>query len=110
MNAQPARDPTVAPLLTESQLREMADFGSERSVEEGELLFKAGEATFDLFVVLEGEVEVMRPRTARSSSRSVRENFIGELGLLTGQRRFLDRPRDAAGTRVGDRAGRVPPA
>jgi thioredoxin reductase (NADPH) len=97
MNAQP-RDPAILPVLTDSQLREMADFGSERTVREGDLLFKVGEAQGDLFVVLEGEVEVLR-----SDGEVVIAfgpgNFIGELGLLTGQRRFLD-------ARVA-RAGRV---
>jgi thioredoxin reductase (NADPH) len=98
MNAQPARDPTVAPLLSDAQLREMADFGSERTVEEGELLFRVGEATFDLFVVLEGEVEVMRTDGEVVVAFGP-GNFIGELGLLTGQIRFLN-------ARVA-RAGRV---
>jgi thioredoxin reductase (NADPH) len=89
MNAQPARDPVVAPRLSDAQLEEMAEFGSERAVAEGDLLFRVGEATFDLFVVLEGEVEVMR-----SDGEVVVTfgpgNFIGELGLLTGQVRFLN--------------------
>jgi thioredoxin reductase (NADPH) len=98
MNAQPPRDPAVAQVLTDSQLGEMAEFGSERSVREGDLLFRVGDATADLFVVLEGEVEVLR-----SDGELVVAfgpgNFIGELGLLTGQRRFLN-------ARVA-RAGRV---
>jgi thioredoxin reductase (NADPH) len=98
MNAQPARDPTVAPQLSDAQLREMAAFGSERSMAEGELLFRVGEATFDLFVVLEGEVEVMRTDGEVVVTFGP-GNFIGELGLLTGQIRFLN-------ARVA-RAGRV---
>jgi thioredoxin reductase (NADPH) len=98
MNAQPARDPIVAPQLSDAQLQEMADFGSERSVQEGELLFRVGEATFDLFVVLDGEVEVMRT-DGEVVVRFGPGNFIGELGLLTGQIRFLN-------ARVA-RAGRV---
>src|SRR5271168_4600876 len=98
MNAQSSTDPEVAPVLTESQLREMADFGSGRSMAEGELLFRVGEATFDLFVVLEGEVEVMRS-DGEVVVRFGPGNFIGELGLLTGQIRFLN-------ARVA-RAGRV---
>ncbi len=83
--------PLAGPVLGASQLQEMAAFGSERAVAAGDLLFEAGEASFDLFVVLEGEVEIVR-------SEGVEEvivtafgpgNFIGELGLLTGQRRFL---------------------
>jgi thioredoxin reductase (NADPH) len=89
-DSQPA-DPAPAPLLSESQLREMAEFGSERQVAAGDVLFKAGEASFDLFVVLEGEAEVVRGEGPEAVL--VRAfgpgDFIGELTLLTGQRRFL---------------------
>jgi thioredoxin reductase (NADPH) len=89
-DSQPA-DPAPAPLLSESQLREMAEFGSERQVVAGDVLFKAGEASFDLFVVLEGEAEVVRGEGPEAVL--VRAfgpgDFIGELTLLTGQRRFL---------------------
>jgi len=89
-DSQPA-DPAPAPLLSESQLQEMADFGSERQVVAGDVLFKAGEASFDLFVVLEGEAEVVRGEGPEAVL--VRAfgpgDFIGELTLLTGQRRFL---------------------
>jgi thioredoxin reductase (NADPH) len=89
-DSQPA-DPAPAPLLSESQLQEMAEFGSERQVVAGDVLFKAGEASFDLFVVLEGEAEVVRGEGPEAVL--VRAfgpgDFIGELTLLTGQRRFL---------------------
>jgi thioredoxin reductase (NADPH) len=55
------------------------------------LLFQAGDASYDLFVVLEGEVQVVRP--SGTDEVLVAEfgpsSFIGELTLLTGQRRFL---------------------
>ena len=47
----------------------MAAFGSERPVAVGDLLFEAGEASYDLFVVLEGEVEVVRSRRRRRGGR-----------------------------------------
>jgi thioredoxin reductase (NADPH) len=88
-------------VLTPAQLQEIAEFGSERPVAVGDLLFTAGEASSDLFVVLEGEVEVVRGEDADEDVVIVFEpgNFIGEMNLLTGQRRFL--------TARVSRAGRV---
>ncbi len=80
------------PILSAAELADMASFGSERSTVAGELLFEAGEASYDLFVVLDGEAQVLRP----SSPEDVLiasfgpGGFIGELTLLTGQHRFLN--------------------
>jgi thioredoxin reductase (NADPH) len=84
-------DPAFAPVLSASQLQEMAAFGRERQVAVGDLLFEAGEASFDLFVVLEGEVEVVGSDGAQETvvATFTPGNFVGELTLLTGQRRFL---------------------
>ncbi len=91
MSAPGTPESLAAPQLTASQLQEMAAFGSERAVAAGELLFEAGEASFDLFVVLEGEVEIVRSEGAEEVIVTAfgPGNFIGELTLLTGQRRFL---------------------
>jgi thioredoxin reductase (NADPH) len=95
------RDAVASPKLSASELADVASFGSERPVAVGELLFEAGEASYDLFVILEGEVEILRS----DGTDEVNvfgfgpANFVGELNLLTGQRRFLS-------ARV-TRAGRV---
>jgi thioredoxin reductase (NADPH) len=101
MNAAIPPDPAIAPVLSPAQLHEMAEFGSERPVAVGDLLFAAGEASSDLFVVLEGEVEVVRGEGDEETVVIVFEpgNFVGEMNLLTGQRRFL--------TARVSRAGRV---
>jgi thioredoxin reductase (NADPH) len=89
-----SRDPeNVAwPVLSAEELADMASFGSERSTVAGELLFEAGEASYDLFVVLEGEAEVLRPGGAEDAliASFGPGGFIGELTLLTGQHRFLN--------------------
>jgi thioredoxin reductase (NADPH) len=74
-----------------SQLAELAEFGEERTVTAGEVLFRAGDETFDFFVVLEGEIEVIRedPEGGVVVARHGPSRFLGELNLLTGQRRFL---------------------
>jgi thioredoxin reductase (NADPH) len=91
MSAAGSADAAFKSLLTAEQLQEMAEFGSEREVAVGDVLFKAGDASFDLFVVLEGEAEVVRAEaTGDVLVRAFAPGeFIGELTLLTGQRRFL---------------------
>ncbi len=92
MSAPPSRDGLASPQLTRSELAEMADFGVEREVAAGDLLFEAGEASYDLFVILEGAVEVLRSAGKEDEvviPAFAAGTFVGELTLLTGQRRFL---------------------
>lgn len=79
------------PVLGPAELAEAAPFGSERRVAVGELLFEAGAASYELFVVLEGDVEVVRldGPDATVIAAYGPGGFVGELNLLTGQRRFL---------------------
>jgi thioredoxin reductase (NADPH) len=101
MSAAGEQDPVAFPVLGDAQLSEISAFGSERVTAVGDLLFKAGEASYDLFVVLEGEAQLVRfdtPDAAAIVSYGP-GGFIGELNLLTGQRRSLS-------CRVS-RAGRV---
>ena len=91
MGASGSRDPVAWPVLSASELADIATFATERATEAGQLLFQAGDASYDLFVVLEGEAQVVRPDD--EDEVLVAEfgpgSFIGELTLLTGQRRFL---------------------
>jgi thioredoxin reductase (NADPH) len=91
MSAREDGGDPARPILTAEQLAELGEFGSEVEVEDGHVLFAAGESGQDLFVVLEGEVEVVR---AEGDAEVVVISFgegelVGELTLLTGQRRFL---------------------
>ena len=89
------------PVLSAAQLAEIAEFGTEQPTTAGQLLFEAGEASYDLFVLLEGRAEVARfddPEAPVIADYGP-GGFAGELNLLTGQRRSL-------GCRVTE-AGRV---
>jgi CRP-like cAMP-binding protein len=55
-------------ILSPSDVAEVASFRSERAVVAGELLFAAGDASYELFVVLDGEVEVVRSWTPSECS------------------------------------------
>jgi CRP-like cAMP-binding protein len=74
MSAREGQDAAASPVLSRHQLAEVAEFGAEQPMTAGQLLFEAGEASYDLFVVLEGEVEIVavsaRTRTAPSTTRS----------------------------------------
>jgi thioredoxin reductase (NADPH) len=91
MSASSSGDSVASPLLSASELADMAAFGTERATRTGDLLFRAGEASYDLYVVLEGEVQVIRPSDTDEIviAEFGPSSFVGELTLLTGQRRFL---------------------
>jgi len=98
LSIEPGRDAEGAvaetdvawPLLDPSAISEIAAFGSEIAVEAGEMLYRAGGEPPNFFVVIEGEVEIVREGddqvviAAHGPGR-----FVGELNLLTGQRPYL---------------------
>ena len=83
-----------SPVLDAAQLEVLRRYGTERDMGAGEVLFADGDLTYDLFVVLAGEVQLIERHgqpgktiiTAYGPSR-----FLGEIGLLTGQRAYLAR-------------------
>ena len=81
----------AAPVLSAAALAELAPFGEERAVEAGDILFRAGDATYDFIVILEGEVDIVRPDRESESVLATwgAGQFLGELNMLTGQRLFL---------------------
>src|SRR5689334_13091220 len=87
---QAANDASNA-TLSAAELAELAPFGTERAVDVGDVLYAAGDAEYDFFVVLDGEVEVVRPGESGDVvvARHVPGRFLGELNFITGQRAFL---------------------
>lgn len=85
------RESAATAPLSESMLAEVAAVGHERSVERGDVLYRAGDSHPSFIVVLEGEVEVLRDDGAAEVIVATREprGFLGELNLLTGQRVYL---------------------
>ena len=81
----------LATTLSAAELAELVEFGYERAVAAGEMLFRAGDASYDFVVILEGEAEVVRPYNDGESVIAVHGvgRFVGELSLLTGQRPYL---------------------
>src|SRR5919202_3700792 len=75
------------PVLREDQIEVLSRYGETRETKAGQVLFRAGDASNDFFVVLEGGVEVVDDFADEARSLGVFRagNFLGELNMLTGQ-------------------------
>jgi thioredoxin reductase (NADPH) len=92
MNIPSLRQPVgalpPAPLRHE-QLERLAALGKVLEVEAGDVLFTAGDAFYDLFVVLEGAAHIIGPMgglTHQVIAAYGPSEFLGEIGMLTGER------------------------
>ena len=81
----------ASPTLDAEALGELAPFGEERAVAVGDVLFRAGDESYDFLVVLEGAVDIVRPDVEGDSLITTHGagRFLGELNMLTGQRLYL---------------------
>jgi thioredoxin reductase (NADPH) len=72
-------------------LDELMPFGEERTIERGDVLYQAGAELPAFFVVLQGEVEIVRQDNSGEEvvARHGPGRFLGELNLFTGQRTYL---------------------
>src|SRR5215207_1821860 len=83
----------VVPELTDAQWDRLVQYGEPADVAAGEILFRSGDRWYDLTLIESGEVEVVRdalPWMDESLIATIgARTFVGELGLLNGQRAFL---------------------
>jgi thioredoxin reductase (NADPH) len=89
------------PVLTEAQVARIASFGSERSFDPGQIVFEQGDIDVPLYVVLEGEIEIVHPRGKLEEPITLHgaREFTGELSVLS-DRRALVRGRARGSLRV----------
>jgi thioredoxin reductase (NADPH) len=81
-------DDVLFPTFDKTALAELAGFGRQRPIAGGEVLYGPGDDPPGFFVVLKGEIEIVRV-DERGNSVIVTftaGQFLGELALLTGQR------------------------
>jgi thioredoxin reductase (NADPH) len=92
--------PGRSPVLDAAQLGVLRGYGSERDVAAGDVLFADGDQTYDLIVLLAGTADIIeaygRPGASVVASFGPSE-FLGEIGMLTGQRAFLSAVATSAG-------------
>lgn len=88
------------PVLDAAQLEVLRRYGTEADMAAGDVLVDAGDVRYDLIVVLSGEARIVEDR-GRPGETVVatygRSQFLGEIGLLTGQRAYLSAVATAAG-------------
>src|SRR5213079_2755907 len=94
-----ARRDHIYPALTVAQLARIATHGRRRRVEAGEVLVHAGEPVARLFVVMEGQIDGVRP-SATQGDLVVSLGpgmFTGEVTMLSGRRGLAHIRAAAAG-------------
>ncbi len=92
--------PGRSPVLDAAQLEILRGYGSERDVAAGDVLFADGDETYDLIVLLAGAADIIEGYGHPGASivaSYVPSQFLGEIGLLTGQRAFLSAVVTSAG-------------
>jgi thioredoxin reductase (NADPH) len=86
-----ARAERIFPTLTEAQMQRLASRGTARSVRRGEVLVELGDKDIPVFLILSGEVEIVRPSITMQETliRVVGpRQFTGEINTLSGRRAF----------------------
>jgi thioredoxin reductase (NADPH) len=81
----------IFPKLTPAQISRIAAHGHIRSVQPGEVLMEQGDASVPFFVVITGEVEIVRPFGAHETLVTVHGSgqFTGEVNMLSGRRSLI---------------------
>src|SRR4029453_16736823 len=92
--------PGRSPVLDAAQIGILRGYASERDVAAGEVLFADGDETYDLIVLLAGTADIIdgygHPGASVVASYGPSE-FLGEIGMPTGQRAFLTALATSAG-------------
>jgi thioredoxin reductase (NADPH) len=89
-----------SPVLDVAQVEVLRRYGSEHEMAAGDVLFADGDVTYDLIVVLAGEARIVERRGQPGEAVVAtygRSQFLGEIGLLTGQRAYLSAVASTAG-------------
>ncbi|MEV4138979.1 FAD-dependent oxidoreductase [Dactylosporangium sp. NPDC049742] len=92
------------PVLDDEQFRRLATYGDVEDVGTGRNLYVSGDGSYDFFLVVTAEVDILRDATAIEPERVIYRggpgDFLGELNLLTGQHVYLTARVVTAGTVV----------
>ena len=78
----------IFPKLTSEQFGRMQERGHMRGVKLGEVLVEQGDSNVPFFVVVSGEIEILRPSGAIETLITMHGSgqFTGEVNMLSGRR------------------------
>ena len=81
----------IFPRLTDEQIGRLLPLGNRRPVQRGEILFEQGSTDSQLYVVLQGNLEVVRPLLGHEERVVIHGSgeFTGETNLLSGRRTLV---------------------
>jgi len=81
----------IFPKLTPAQIDRIAASGRTHSIQSGEVLIEQGDKSVPFFVVITGEVEILRPFGAHETLLTVHGpgEFTGEVNMLSGRRSLV---------------------
>jgi thioredoxin reductase (NADPH) len=81
----------IFPTLTSAQIARIEAHGHIRSVERGEVLVEQGDTSVPFFVVVTGELEIVRPFGTHETLVTVHSSgqFTGEVNTLSGRKSFF---------------------
>ncbi len=81
----------IFPKLTPVQINRITTHGRIRSVQSGEVLIEQGDTWVPFFVVVTGEIEIVRPFGAHETLVTIHSSgeFTGEVNMLSGRRSLI---------------------
>ena len=81
----------IFPKLTPAQIGRISAHGRTRSVQPGDVLIDQGDTSVPFFVVITGEVEIVRPFGADETLITIHGygEFTGEVNMLSGRRSLI---------------------
>src|SRR5215813_10785219 len=78
----------IFPILTPAQINRIAVHGHMRAIQPGQVLVEQGDSTVPFYVVVSGELEIVRPSCAGETLITIHSpgQFTGEVNMLSGRR------------------------
>ena len=86
-----SRSEQIFPTLTAAQIARVTRHGSSRTVRSGEVLLQPGDKGSPFFVLIAGELEIVRPAGTSETVLALVEagQFTGEITILSGRRAMV---------------------
>jgi thioredoxin reductase (NADPH) len=81
----------IFPKLTEAQIERASRYGHSREVQYGEVLIEQGDKSVPFFILVLGEIEIIRPFGSHETLVTTHEpgEFTGEVNMLSGRRSLI---------------------
>ena len=94
-----AEDLDALPTLDEADMALIAELGQRRQVDAGEYLFREGDVSYDFFVLVSADVDIVVTDDGSENvvARHGPGRFLGELNMLSGLRVFVSAKVATAG-------------